>query len=113
MAKILFEKTGLKVHETTITRHKRAMDFPCRRTKFVPLIREPNKAHRLRFAQQVLEERINFNDIIFTDESTFQTHGNARISTVRVIRDEDFKIVKTEHYYALKPKHPAKVINNL
>ena len=89
--------------------HKRALGFSCAKTRFVPIIREVNKVHRLDFATDVIKARVNFDDIIFTDESSFQTHGNNQISTVKIVRDEFFKVISREHFFAVKPKHPAKV----
>ena len=64
------------------------------------MVREANKGVRLEWAKEMLKNSEQFDDVIFTDESTFQVDYHARRAYRRV---REPRVMRT------KPKHPVKV----
>ena len=94
------EKTGLIVPPTTFRRHLLRIGIQSRQTKFVQMIREANRTKRLDFATKCIESGDQFDDVIFTDESTVAMEGYHR--TMKVISGEELPLAPV-------PKHPLKI----
>ena len=90
----------LKTSERTIGRARQELCWVHQTAKHAQLVREVNKGVRLDWAEQMIKENEQFDDVIFTDESSFQVEYNAkkayrRIGEPRILRQ--------------RPKHPAKM----
>ena len=73
------------------------------------MVREPNKVKRLNFCQS-LPTPLNFDDVIFTDESTVSLNKFSRLSFYKVVRDGRGKLVtEVEKLQVGVPKHPLKL----
>ena len=77
--------------------------------KSVPFIRETNKLKRLEFCLKLLQNEDDFDNVIFTDESSVQMGPNKRIIIAKVVRDESGKIIHRDAPTFEKVKHPLKV----
>ena len=69
-------------------------------TKYCQAIRDANKMIRLEWVRKMLATKENFDDVIFTDESTFEEEYH---STKCYRRIGQPRIVKS------RPKHPVKI----
>ena len=85
------------------------MGFTATKPKFIPHIREANKVKRLDFCQQLIATNDQFNDVIFTDESSFQIGQHRQIVMTRIVRNEKGKIISRDVPQIPKLKHPLKV----
>ena len=90
----------VKVSERTVARARQELGWVHQTAKYCQLVREANKGVRLEWAQKMIADGEKFDDVIFTDESTFQVEYHARrayrrLGEPRILRQ--------------KPKHPAKV----
>ena len=86
--------------ERTIARAREELGWVHQTAKYAQLVREVNKSIRLEWVQKMIQESETFDDVIFTDESTFQVEYHARkayrrIGEPRILRQ--------------RPKHPAKI----
>ena len=72
------------------------MGFTATKPKFIPHIREANKVKRLDFCQQLIATNDQFNDVIFTDESSFQIGQHRQIVMTRIVRNETGKIISRD-----------------
>lgn len=70
LPKSIFENFQLKISETTVKRARRKLGWLSTGTKYCQLVREVNRAKRLIYCQNCNSIKENFNDVIFTDEST-------------------------------------------
>lgn len=113
----LLAKYGLSISSSYINRIRLSMDFRATTAKYCHLVRDVNKFKRERFAifllfyakilqfrfcREAIANREHFNDIVFSDESTFQVGNNRRIV---YIRKGDYR-----RRLISRAKHPAKVI---
>lgn len=94
---------------STIKKHRTSMGFTATKPKFIPHIREANKVKRLDFCQQLIATNDQFNDVIFTDESSFQIGQHRQIVMTRIVRNEKGKIISRDVPQIPKLKHPLKV----
>ena len=90
----------LKTSERTIARARQELGWVHQTAKYAQLVREVNKGVRLDWAEQMIKENEQFDNVIFTDESSFQVEYHAkkayrRIGEPRILRQ--------------RPKHPAKI----
>lgn len=91
---------SLDASERTIARARMELGWVHQTAKYCQMVRDVNKVARLEWAKQMIEDGEQFDDVIFTDESTFQVEYHARrayrrIGEPRILRQ--------------KPKHPAKI----
>ena len=77
-----------------------AAGFVNSKPRYHQLIRDVNKAKRVAFCTQLVQDREQFHNIIFTDECTVQLHQNQTTVYRR-------KGTLTPHFS--KPKHPLKL----
>ena len=100
---------GVCLNISTIKRHRRQLGFEVGLPKFVHHIREANKLKRKEFCQQLIESSDTFDDVIFTDESSFQLGCNRQLAVTKVIRNEQGKIIAKDRPKITRVKHPVKV----
>ena len=63
---------GLKVSERTVARGRQKLGRVHQTVKSTQLVRAVNKKIRVKWAQKMLDDKENFDNVIFTDESSFQ-----------------------------------------
>ena len=75
----------------------------------MPFIRPVNQQKRVDFCNQLLASEDDFDNVIFTDESSVQIGLNNRIMMAKIIRDQNGKIISKDVPSIEKLKHPLKV----
>ena len=85
---------------STIKRCRREIGWVCTRPHYCQLIRENNKVKRKEWCQKQIDNRENFENVIFTDECTVQLDHHGRLS---------FRKEKEQRMLKQRPKHPAKI----
>ena len=103
------KRFGTTLSNSTIKHLRRSFGYEATKPKFVPHIRENNKLKRKEFCQSLVNNSDNFNDVIFTDESSFQLGNNRQIAISKVIRNEKGKIIFKDTPQVPRVKHPLKV----
>ena len=68
----------LKASERTIAKAQKRIGWVHQTVKYAQLIQEENKSVRLEWAQKMIQESKSFDNVIFTNESTFQVEYHAR-----------------------------------
>ena len=97
----LLEKyPDLCMSRRTVGRAMRELGWVFQTTRYCQAIRDSNKLFRLEWAKKMLAEKETFDDVIFTDESTFEVEYHSTKSYRRVGQP---RILKS------RPKHPAKL----
>lgn len=108
--KIIKQKTGVDVPESTIRRLRQDLGWVQCRTVFRPMIRLVNQEKRLEFCCELLRNNEKFEDVIFTDECTVQIEQNTTLSFKKVVRhQDDVTIELVPAPIGIRPKHPTKV----
>ena len=74
----LLNEKGYSISLRTILRCRTALGWTFRGSAYCQLIREANKAKRLTWAQQHLND--TFDDVIWTDECTVQMESHRRFA---------------------------------
>ena len=100
---------GISVHVSTVKRLCRKHGFEAGKPKFIPHIREANKIKRKEFCASLIDSKDSFDDVIFTDECSFQVGNNRAIAVSKIIRDESGKIISKDVPHVPRVKHPLKV----
>ena len=90
----------LQVSIATVKRARKDNGWICTRPHYCQLIREANKAKRVVWCQQQLDNKEQFEDVVFTDECTVQLDHHGRLCFRRQNQPRALK---------QRPKHPAKV----
>ena len=90
----------LQVSLATVKRARRDNGWVSTRPHYCQLIREANKAKRVVWCKQQLDDREQFDDIVFTDKCTVQLDNHGRLC---FRRRRQLRALKQ------RPKHPAKV----
>ena len=90
-------------------RFRKLHGFEATKPQFVPHIREANKTKRKDFAMLLQESGDTFDDVIFTDESSFQIGNNRKRVISRIVRDNKGKIISKDIPRISRVKHPLKV----
>lgn len=89
-----------KVSLTTIKRARRDLGWIATRPKYCQLIRDANKSKRLLWCKERLEEKEQFEDVVWTDECSVQQDSHGRLC---------FRRVKQARKLKPRAKHPVKV----
>lgn len=78
----LLSESGHPLSLKTILRSRTKLGWTFRGSAYCQLIREQNKAKRLEWAQEHLQEALNdgFNDVLFTDECSVMLECHRRFS---------------------------------
>ena len=101
LKELLVEKfPGLSASERTIARARSELGWVHQNARYCQMVRDANKGVRLEWAKRMIEEEEQFDNVVFTDESTFQVEYHARRAYRRV---GEPRILRP------KPKHPAKI----
>ena len=111
LRKKIVDETGIDIPIATIKRIRKDIGWVQCHTDLRPLVRLPNQEKRLRFCQHLLESKEEFNDVIFTDESSIQLERNSLMSFKKVTRDSKNNITTVEvpPPIGVRPKHPLKI----
>ena len=109
LAIIIKRETGVTLSIPAIQHHRRALGWrPCR-TRNVQQVRDANKKKRMKFCQDLIDDNEDFNNVIFTDESTVSMNRFGKLSFYKVCYDEYGKrSIEVEKLMAGIPKHPHK-----
>ena len=100
---LLSKFPDLKVSNRTVARARQELGWVHQTAKYMycQLVREVNKQVRLEWARKMMTENERFDDVVFTDESTFQVEYHAKRAYRRRLGEP--RLLRP------KPKHPAKV----
>ena len=85
---------------STIKRCRREMGWVCTRPHYCQLIRETNKLKRKEWCQRQLDNKENFDNVVFTDECTVQLDHHGRLT---------FRKEKEPRTLKQRAKHPVKI----
>ena len=100
---ILTEKFGaenVKYGIRTIARIRNELGWTFTSARYCQAIRDANKEKRLAWCKQRIDDKECFQDVIFTDESTFQLESHRR---------KCFRKKKTPRRLKYRHKHPPKI----
>ena len=84
----------------TVKRARRQLGWIATRPKYCQLIREANKSKRVLWCKERLEEKDQFENVIWTDECSVQQDNHGRLC---------FRRIKQPRKLKPHPKHPVKV----
>ena len=91
---------NLQMSKNTVKKARRDLGWVSTTPRYCQLIREVNKEKRLLFALQLIKDKENFGDIIWSDECSVQLERHSRRCYRRKGKPKSLKP---------KPKHPYKV----
>jgi transposase len=97
---ILIQEANLVISASYIRTLRRRLGWICKRTKYGQMIRDTNKEKRVLWATKQLEAGENFDDVIFSDEASFEVQRSATRTFYK--KGERPRLQP-------KPKHPIKV----
>jgi len=100
LQKRLQEKLDVRVSISVINRERRRMGWVQTSTRYCQMIRNENEAKRLSFCTEILVQRENFDDCIFTDECTVRCER---------FLAKQFRRLGEPSLPKPKPKHPLSV----
>lgn len=97
----LIDRTGTCLSSSYIRKLRSSLGWTYKKTSYCQLVRDANKPKRLEWAQQQIARNETFDDVIFTDESSFEAQ-----------RTVGYMYYKKGQAPPLrpKPKHPIKVL---
>ncbi|CAC5371052.1 unnamed protein product [Mytilus coruscus] len=90
----------INISVATIKRARKSLGWTRSATQYCQMVRHQNKPKRLDYALRCLADNEQFDDVIFTDETTVKI----QTTTGRSFRKEGEPVIKTA-----KPKHPYQV----
>ena len=96
----LLRRSGICISLSTVKRCRQKLGWTFHGTRYCQMIREPNKVKRLEFANKCLVENENFDDVIWTDETSVQLECHRR---------HCFRKHNEKPRLKPRPKHPVKV----
>ena len=96
----LQEKFHIDVSTSVINKERRRMGWVQTSTRYCQMIRTENKEKRLFFCTDILVHKEEFNDVIFTDESTVRCER---------FLSKQFRRIGEPSVPKPKPKHPLSV----
>ena len=91
---------GLEVSISTVKRARKDLGWTATRPKYCQLVREVNRQKRLAWSRQMLEDKEDFSDVIWSDECTVQLDNHGRLC---------FRKAKQPRKLKGRAKHPIKV----
>ncbi|CAG2217725.1 unnamed protein product [Mytilus edulis] len=94
----------INISVATIKRARKSLGWTRSATQYCQMVRHQNKPKRLDHALKCLADNEQFDDVIFTDETTVKI----QTTTGRSFRKEGEPVIKTA-----KPKHPYQVSINV
>ena len=96
--KVSLSDSGISVSTTTALKGRRLLGWTRRGTAYCQLIRAPNRAKRLEWAQRNVGK--TFDDVIWSDETSVQMESHRRFYCYKK---------GGKPIYKARPKHPVKV----
>ena len=78
----ILSKAGYSISLRTVLRCRVSLGWIFTGSRYCQLIREANKAKRLEWARQYLND--NFKDVVFTDESSIQMEAHRRFACRKI-----------------------------
>ena len=94
LQRLIAREFGVMISSAAIRRHLReSLQWVVVKTRCGPMISDANKQKRLEFAKMCLENQDNFDNIIWTDESSVQLKRHCQTMRVKVGREVPFKPV--------------------
>ena len=100
LVQMILDQLETKISATTIKRARFRLGWFSTGTKYCQLVREANRVKRLEYCQRLLATNEQFNDVIFSDESTIALESHAKITFHRWWEPPGLKG---------RVKHPVKV----
>lgn len=100
LQKIIEQRTGTQLSASHIRLLRRRIGWTYRKTKYCQLIRNANKPKRLEWSTLQLRNQEKFEDVIFSDEASFEAQRSANRMYYK--KGEMVRLRP-------KPKHPVKV----
>lgn len=91
---------GTNISKSTTRRAISAAGFTNTAPRYCQMIRNPNKIKRVDFCKQLIDCDETFDDVIFSDESSIQLHGNKQTC---------YRQNGSGPIHLPKPKHPLKL----
>lgn len=98
--KTLERQTGTHISPCSIRRHRAKLGWTYKKTRYGQLVRDVNKVKRMEWCQQQLASKENFDNVIFTDEASFEIQRTAN----RMFYKKGQRVKLRP-----RPKHPLKV----
>ena len=80
------EFPSLRMGVSTVKRARKMAGWICTQTRYCQMVRDANKIKRLEFCQKVIDTNDDFNNIIFTDESSVELSQQQRFASIRKVR---------------------------
>ena len=93
-------RNGCNISMSTVRRVIDVAGFVATKPRYCQLIREPNKEARVAFCKALVDMDEQFEDVVFTDESSIQSHYNKPVA----YRQKDAMPPNQ-----CRPKHPLKI----
>ncbi|XP_033744236.1 uncharacterized protein LOC117330127 [Pecten maximus] len=100
LVKKLHSVFGISVSKWTVLRARKHLGWKSKSTQYCQTIRKPNKVKRLDYAIRCAQTKEQFENVIFTDESTIKIQTTTRKSLYKE---------GTQPVLVGKPKHPYQV----
>lgn len=91
---------GCNIGLSTLKRYRHALGWTFHGSKYCQMVREANKTKRLDWCIQQLQENDNYEDVIWSDETSVQLESHRRYAFRK--KDQPPKLKP-------RPKHPVKV----
>ena len=92
LQKLIAREFRVAITAATIRRYlRRTLDWKVVRTRTGPMISDANKKKRMEFAQMCLDLGDEFNDVIWTDESSIQLKRHCQTMRIKVGRERVYK----------------------
>ena len=90
--RLIVSEFGDNISAPTIRRHiRKNLKWAVIRTSVGPMISEANKIKRKAFAEMLLDNQDNFQNVIWTDESSVQLKQHCTMMTVKVGKERNIK----------------------
>jgi hypothetical protein len=98
--RLISREYGVTISSATIRRYIRLkLDWKVVRTRYGPMISDSNKVKRKEFAQMLMDNKDDFANVIWTDESSVQLCRHSQTMRVKVGKE---RILKPAPKHALK-----------
>ena len=92
LQRIVARKFAVELSPPTIRRYLRTtLEWTVVRTRFGPMISEKNKMKRVEFARMCIDTNDDFNNVIWTDESSVQLRRHSQTMRVKIGKEIKLK----------------------
>jgi len=100
LQQLLEKRLNVRVSESVVNKERRKLGWVRSGTKYCQMVRGANKEKRLSFCVELLLKKEEFNDVVFTDESTVRCER---------FLPKQYRRIGERAIYRPKPKHPLSV----